>query len=157
MVATTGLRTRIMKQEGDLEAGSAQGRRVRLTIPAKAEYVALSRLTISALGARLGLEAEIVADLKVAVTEACSLLVTPPGEAVRSGCSDASIEIEFDLADDAWIEVTGDHSFSDEIPRTYPDGEAAGLGLTIIGALVDSVESGSRDGRWFLRMVKRLP
>lgn len=157
VVATMGLRTHIMEHRGDVEAGVAQGRCVRLTIPAKAEYVALSRLTIAALGARLGLEPEVVADLKVAVTEACSLLVTPPEEAARSGASDASIEIEFDFVDDVWtIEVTGDRPFSGEMPQTSLDGEAAGLGLTIIGALVDSVDCGSRDGSWFLRMVKRL-
>ena len=68
-----------MEHSGDLEAGAAEGRRVRLTVPAKAEYVALSRLTIAALGTRFGLEPEMVADLKVAVTEACSLLVALPG------------------------------------------------------------------------------
>lgn len=147
-----------MEHRGDREAGAAQGRCVRLTIPAKAEYVALPRLTIAALGARFGLEPEIVADLKVAVTEACSLLVTPPEEAARSGDSVASIGIEFDLVDDAWtIEVTGDRPFSCEMTEMSFDGETAGLGLAIIGALVDSVDCGSRDGGWFLRMVKRLP
>ena len=77
--AKGGLRTSIMEHTADLEAGGAQARRVRLTMPAKAEYVALSRLTIAALGSRFGLEPEVVADLKVAVTEACSLLVAPPG------------------------------------------------------------------------------
>jgi len=157
-VAATGLRIRGMEHRDDLEAGAAQGRRVRLVIPAKAEYVALSRLTIAALGACFSLEPEIVADLKVAVTEACSLLVTPSEEAARSGGSDESIEIEFDLVDDAWtIEVTGDRPFSCEMTEKSFDGEVAGLGLTIIGALVDSVDCGSRDDCWFLRMVKRLP
>lgn len=147
-----------MEHRGDLEAGTAQGRLVRLTIPAKAEYVALSRLTIAALGARFGLEPEMVADLKVAVTEACSLLVAPPDEAAASGNPDAAIEIEFNLAGDAWtIEVMGDRPFSGEMSEPSVNGEAAGLGLTIIGALVDSVDCGSRDGGWFLRMVKRLP
>jgi serine/threonine-protein kinase RsbW len=147
-----------MGQAGDLEAGAAQGRRVRLTIPAKAEYVALSRLTIAALGAPFNLEPEMVADLKVAVTEACSLLLAPPDEAAGSWNPDATIEIEFDLVDDACtIGVRGDRPFSDEMAETSCDGEAPGLGLTIIGALVDSVDCGSRDGGWFLRMVKRLP
>lgn len=147
-----------MEQRGDLEAGTAQGRRVRLTIPAKAEYVALSRLTIAALGARFGLEPGMVADLKVAVTEACSLTVAPPDVAARSWNPDAAIEIDFDLVGDAWtIEVRGDRPFAGEMSETPFDGDAAGLGLTIIGALVDSVDCGSRDGGWFLRIVKRLP
>lgn len=147
-----------MEQRGDREAGAAQGRCVRLTIPAKAEYVALSRLTLAALGARFGLEPEVVADLKVAVTEACSLTVALPDEAAGSWNPDAAIEIEFDLVGDAWtIEVRGDRPCSGEISETSFDGETARLGLTIIGALVDTVDCGSRDGGWFLRMVKRLP
>jgi len=147
-----------MEHAGDLEAGAAQGRRVCLTIPAKAEYIVLSRLTIAALGARFSLEPETVADLKVAVTEACSLLLAPPDAAAGPWNPEAAIKIEFDLVDDAWtIEVTGDRPFFDEMSQTSCDGEAAGLGLTIIGALVDSVDHGSRDGDWFLRMVKRLP
>ena len=147
-----------MEQRGDLEVRAAQGRCVRLTIPAKAEYVALSRLTLAALGARFGLEPEMVADLKVAVTEACSLTVALPHEAAASWNPDAAIEIEFDLVDDAWtIEVRGDRPFTGETSETSFDGDAARLGLTIIGALVDTVDCGSRDGGWFLRMVKRLP
>lgn len=144
--------------EHRVNSEAAQGRLVRLTVPAKAEYVALSRLTIAALGSRFGLEPEIVADLKVAVTEACSLLVAPPDQVAGSRNPAAAIEIDFDFADDSWtIEVTGDRPFSGEISGSGCDEEAAGLGLTIIGALVDSVDCGPRDGGWFLRMVKRLP
>jgi serine/threonine-protein kinase RsbW len=152
------LRAGIMEYTADLEAGGAQARRVRLTMPAKAEYVALSRLTIAALGSRAGLEPEVVADLKVAVTEACSLLVAPPEAAAGTWDSDAAILIEFDLSDDAWtIKVVGDRPFSGDSSETCLDVETAGLGLTIIGALVDSADCGSCDGGWFLRMVKRLP
>ncbi len=147
-----------MEHSGDREARAADGRLVRLTIPAKAEYVALSRLAIAALGARFGLEPELVADLKVAVTEACSLVVAPPDEIAGSWNPDAEIEIEFNLVGEAWtIEVTGDRPFSGEMSQTCVDGEASGLGLTIIAALVDSVDCGSCAGGWFLRMVKRLP
>lgn len=145
-----------MEHTADLEIG-AQSRRVRLTIPAKAEYVALSRLMVAALGAHFGLEPEVVADLKVAVTEACSLVVAPPAEVKDPGNPVASIGIEFDLVDGVCsIDVTADRPFSGETSQASFDGQG-GLGLVIIGALVDAVDCGSRDGAWFLRMVKRLP
>ena len=49
---------------------------VRLTFPARAEYLLLARLTLSGLARELPLDDELLADLKLAVTEAC-------GNAVR--------------------------------------------------------------------------
>ncbi len=49
---------------------------VRLTFPARAEYLLLARLTLSGLARKLPLDDELLADLKLAVTEAC-------GNAVR--------------------------------------------------------------------------
>jgi anti-sigma regulatory factor (Ser/Thr protein kinase) len=51
--------------------GSAQAS-VSLVVPCKAEYVALCRLVVGALGAREALDEEVIADLKVVVTEACN-------------------------------------------------------------------------------------
>ena len=53
---------------------------VRLTFPAKAEYLLLARLALSGLARELPLDDELVADLKLAVTEAC-------GNAVRHAYS----------------------------------------------------------------------
>ena len=56
---------------------------VRLTFPAKADYLLLARLALSGVVRHLRLEEEQVADLKLAVTEAC-------GNAVRHAASSAS-------------------------------------------------------------------
>ena len=48
---------------------------VRLTFPAKAEYLLLARLTLSGLARELPIEEELLADLKLAVTEACGNVV----------------------------------------------------------------------------------
>ena len=53
---------------------------VRLTFPAKADYLLLARLTLSGLARELPLDDELLADLKLAVTEAC-------GNAVRHAYS----------------------------------------------------------------------
>ena len=48
---------------------------VRLTFPAKAEYLLLARLALSGLARELPIEEELLADLKLAVTEACGNVV----------------------------------------------------------------------------------
>ena len=45
---------------------------VRLTIPAKPEYITLSRLALSGLSRVRPLPDATIADLKLALTEACS-------------------------------------------------------------------------------------
>ena len=47
-------------------------RPLSLTIPCKAEYIALCRLVVGALGTHEALDEESIADLKVVVTEACN-------------------------------------------------------------------------------------
>ena len=49
-----------------------ESRTVRLTIPAKPEYITLSRLALSGLSRVRPLADETLADLKLALTEACS-------------------------------------------------------------------------------------
>lgn len=152
------LSTRIMGHGDDLEVVTAQGRHVHLTIPAKAEYVAVCRLMIAALGQRSSLGAETVADLKVAVTEACSMLVVADDEATVSPPESAAIDLEIDLQDDEWIiQVTGVASAPAEASSASSAGELSDLGLTVIESLVDSVECGPHKGGRFFRMVKRLP
>jgi anti-sigma regulatory factor (Ser/Thr protein kinase) len=52
--------------------GTALGRTVRLTIPAKPEYITLSRLALAGLSRVRDFSDETLADLKLALTEACS-------------------------------------------------------------------------------------
>src|SRR2546423_6969426 len=51
---------------------SSEPRTVRLTIPAKAEYITLGRLALVGLSRLRPLSEEVLADLKLALTEACS-------------------------------------------------------------------------------------
>jgi serine/threonine-protein kinase RsbW len=132
------------------------GQAVRLTIPAKAEYITLGRLALTGLSRLGGLGQETVADLKLALTEACSNAVRhayPGGE--------GKVEILYELQHDRLvIEVVDDGkgfvpgSRADEVDEF----EAGGLGIAIIRSLADELEIGTgvagRGSR--LRFVKRL-
>ena len=80
------------------------GRVVRLTIPAKPEYITLSRLALAGLSRVRTFSDETLADLKLALTEACS-------NSVRHayGDGDGHVDISFELRDDRLIvEVVDD-------------------------------------------------
>jgi len=145
------------------EAGTRAS--VSLTIPCRAEYVALCRLVTGALGARETLDEELIADLKVVVTEACNCFL-----AESSGCTppktvDATepspvLRVDFHPTSDAWEITVSNPDRRRRIPPSSlcdPLSEG-GLGLTIIRALVDSVEQTDSDAEGSaLRLVKRLP
>jgi serine/threonine-protein kinase RsbW len=133
------------------------GRTVRLTIPAKAEYITLSRLALAGLSRVRSLPDETLADLKLALTEACS-------NSVRHAYGDAEghVAISFELRDDRLIvEVADDCSgFEHEPESTNGDDELSegGLGIAIIRSIADEVEiGGGPSGKGSrLRFVKLL-
>jgi serine/threonine-protein kinase RsbW len=134
---------------------------IRLTIPAKAEYITLSRLALTGIVRLHGqpLSAEVIGDLKLALTEACT-------NSVRHAYGDTqgSVQILYELHDDRLVvEVTDDGAGFDP-PATPSDAfagedisEEGGLGIAIIEALADELEirEGAGGGS-SLRFVKRL-
>ncbi len=101
---------------------------VLLTVPAKPEYIVLTRLALSAVCRLTPLQPEDVADLKLAVTEAATGLV-----------KDNSVEqlsCEFALGEDRLVlELEGPES------QTL-SAEEQELGRAIIRATVDECEFG---------------
>src|SRR6478736_4616666 len=78
---------------------------VSLKIPAKAEYITLSRLALTGLARWASLSEETLSDLKLALSEACSNSVR---HAYRDG-RDGIVEILYDLQPDRLvIEVSDD-------------------------------------------------
>ena len=132
-------------------------RTVKLTIPAKPEYITLSRLALTGLADLRPLSDEMLADLKLALTEACS-------NSVRHAYghdSDGIVEILYELHPDRLvIEVADDGTGFDPAPAEDSAGELAegGLGIAIIRAVADEVEIGDRgNGKGSrLRFVKFL-
>lgn len=132
-------------------------RTVRLRVPARAEYVALARLALSGLADILALPEELVADLKLALTEAVS-------NSVRHAYADGGgfVSIAYELRGDALaVEVVDDgKGFDPERPPPLEGEELTegGLGISIIRTIADEFELQSRPGvrGSRLRFVKRL-
>jgi len=135
----------------------AEGSTVRLTIPAKPEYITLVRLALSGLSRLRPLSEEALGDMKLAVTEACS-------NSVRHGYSDAgegTVEILYELRPDRLVVEVADDGPGFHLEGERPDEEnleEGGLGIAIIKALSDEFEAGKRsNGRGSrLRFVKFL-
>ena len=132
-------------------------RLVRLVIPAKAEYITLGRLALTGLSRLRPLSDELLADPKLALTEACSNSVRHAYEG-REG----SVEILYELSDDRLAIEVVDQGNGFE-PEAAPDenGELSegGLGIAIIRAIADEFElaSGPSGTGSRLRFVKLLP
>jgi serine/threonine-protein kinase RsbW len=143
---------------GMSSAALTDTRTVRLAIPAKPEYITLGRLALTALARLNELPEEVVGDLKLALTEACTNSVR---HAYEDG--DGTVEILYSLQPGRLaVEVR------DEGPGfTPPDRELGaqdeddlsegGLGIAIIRALTDEFElvEGDRGGSQ-LRFVKYI-
>ena len=130
---------------------------VRLRIPAKAEYITLGRLALTGLSRLQELPEEALADMKLALTEACSNSVR---HAYRDG-RDGTVEIVYELdADRLAIEVMDDGPGFDYVESEGEDRELTegGLGIAIIRSLSDEFELGEREtgGGSRLRFVKHL-
>jgi serine/threonine-protein kinase RsbW len=132
-------------------------RTVRLRIPARAEYVALARLALSGLADIAALPDELVADLKLALTEAVS-------NSVRHAYGEGGgfVSVAYELGHDSLtVEVVDDgEGFDPERPPLLEGEELTegGLGIAIIRTIADDFELDSRPGvrGSRLRFAKRL-
>ncbi len=105
---------------------------VRLTVPARPEYVLLGRLALSGVGRMSALDPGEVDDFKLAVTEAATAFV---GDGSLDGC-EAGTRLSFDFSIDekalnAEVSCPGGPSLTEE---------EQSLGQAIIDATVDTVE-----------------
>src|SRR5207245_298749 len=143
-------------------AGNGNGHihAIRLTIPAKPEYITLGRLALMGI-ARLRphpLRQEVLGDLKLALTEACTNSVRH-AYAGREGM----VEILYELHDDKLVIEVVDEGEGFAAPTEASnalideDLSEGGLGIAIIEALADEFEIRERSqGGSSLRFVKHL-
>jgi serine/threonine-protein kinase RsbW len=133
--------------------------RVRLSFPAKPDYLLLARLALSGIARQALLDDEVLADLKLAVTEAC-------GNVVRHAYPDGDpgeVAVSYVVSDDRIVMVVEDHGAgfdAVEAARVPVAGPVdAGMGLAIIKTIADELDIGTgADGRGtIVRMTKRLP
>ena len=129
---------------------------VALTIPAKAEYIVLCRLALSGLGRVRALEPGLVADLKLALTEACSNAVRHAYDAQHPG----EVEVRYELDDERLsVEVVDEGVGFDPEAAVAGAGDAldeGGLGISIIRAIVDELDIKSTGSGSSLRFTKYL-
>ena len=122
---------------------------VRLSFPAKADYLLLARLALAGLARNLPVGPELLADLKLAVTEACGNAVR---HAYESGTGTVALEL---VVRDGRLEmIVEDEGAGLAVPveqlvaaneQSPAGGSDGGMGMSIIRAIVDELEI--RDGR----------
>jgi serine/threonine-protein kinase RsbW len=127
---------------------------VRVSFPAKPDYLLLARLALAGVARSLPVGPELLADLKLAVTEAC-------GNAVRHAyhAGEGSVDLAFVLADDRLEMIVEDEGAGIGLPvedliaetpeaALSDDAATGGMGLAIIRAIVDELDvHGGPSGR----------
>ena len=115
---------------------------VLLTMPARPEGVGVVRQALAGMADALDFDASVLADMKMAVTEACTNVVVHAYE------EDAGVlEVEM-LADEAGLTiVVRDHGSGIQPRPARSEPPALGLGLPLIAALSDSFELRGSAGR----------
>jgi serine/threonine-protein kinase RsbW len=118
---------------------------VSLVIPAKAEYIALGRLALTGLLRPRAIEPEVIADVKLALTEACSNSVRHAY--VERG--EGAVEIRYELVgSNLAVEVSDAGGGFDPalLEPGQPGLDEGGLGIAIIRALTDELSVSPRGG-----------
>lgn len=105
---------------------------MQLTIPARAENIAIVRHALGAFGEAFDVDSQILSDIRLAVTEACTNVVVhayPDGH-------EGSMEVLARLKDQELHVIVRDEG-KGIAPR--PDSPGLGLGLPLIASLAESV------------------
>jgi anti-sigma regulatory factor (Ser/Thr protein kinase) len=105
---------------------------IRLTLPARAENVALVRHVCSALAEALAMPERVTEDMRLAVTEACTNVVRH-----AYGEEDGPIDVQIESDGDRLTVVVCDKGRG---ISPSADSEGPGLGLPLIAALTDGLE-----------------
>ena len=126
-------------------SASGDAATVRLTIPARAEYITLCRLALTGIARLRELSDELLADLKLALTEAASNSVRHAYGDKDAGVVDISYQL---FSDRLVIEVRDEGEGFDpaEAEGNAAELSEGGLGIAIIRAIADEVEFGAQPG-----------
>jgi anti-sigma regulatory factor (Ser/Thr protein kinase) len=107
---------------------------VLLTMPARPEGVGVVRQALAGVADALDFDASVLADMKMAVTEACTNVV------VHAYDDDGMLEVEMLAAADGLTIVVRDHGTGIQPRPARLGAPALGLGLPLIAALSDAFE-----------------
>jgi len=140
-----------VKGPARLEAGTPDT--VELRMGARPENLALARLALGGVASIAGASEAAVADLKVAVTEACTNAIQHGSAPGRLDGTGRSIVVRYRVGEELLeVEVEDEGAGFDPLDPGAPggqNGDGQGMGLMIIRALTDEVlvesdETGSR-------------
>jgi serine/threonine-protein kinase RsbW len=106
-----------------------------MSLPARAENVAVVRHALAGLAERMGMEEASLADLKTVVTEACMNVVVH----AYAGSETGPLEVEAESDLDGLTVVVRDHGTGIR-PRPESERPSLRIGLTLIAALSNSFE-----------------
>jgi serine/threonine-protein kinase RsbW len=121
--------------ESTVDAAMSATPDLELTLPARAENVAVVRHAFGGLAEVLSVDEQTLADIKLAVTEACTNVVIHAYEPDEDG----SLEVDASIRDRRLKVVIRDRGRG-IVPR--PDSPGLGLGLPLIATLAESLELG---------------
>jgi anti-sigma regulatory factor (Ser/Thr protein kinase) len=115
------------------ERAAAASTDVRLTLPARADSLSVIRHVLGAFAEALRLPPDLVEDMRLAVTEACTNVVRHAYDADKPGTIDVVVR-----PSGGRLEIIVSDRGRGMAPST--DVEGPGLGLPLISALADEVE-----------------
>jgi serine/threonine-protein kinase RsbW len=130
---------------------------IELVFPAHARYLSLARLGLAGVAPVARLDATELADLKLAVTEACANAVRHAYPSDDGG----DVRVTIEVAHGAVVVEVADSGRgieSDELADWDPDDlHEEGMGLAIIRSVMDEVEIAAPiGGGTVVRLVKRV-
>ncbi|MGG3891316.1 anti-sigma B factor RsbW [Metabacillus fastidiosus] len=120
---------------------------IEMRVPAKSEYVAVIRLTLSGIANRMGYEYDAIEDLKIAVSEACTNAVQHAYKNVEDG----NIVVGFAIYEGKLEVMIADNGKSFDFEKTkselspysesspIDDLSEGGLGIYLMETLMDEV------------------
>jgi anti-sigma regulatory factor (Ser/Thr protein kinase) len=112
---------------------------VEMTLPARAENVGVVRHVLGGVGDTLGIDPEILDDIRLAVSEACTNAVVHAYAGGQAG----HIDVLVSCGDDELEVVVRDHGRG-MAPRA--DSPGLGVGLPLIASLTRALELCGTDG-----------
>lgn len=116
---------------------------VTMRVPAHVDYVSTLRVTSASLAARCDLTVDEIEDLRLAVDEACALLL-------RATNHGTAIDARFELTPGCLaVEVSAPNSHDAAAP------DRGGLAWAVLSALATSVDVHTRDGALVITVTKR--
>lgn len=124
-----------------------RGVTIRLTIPARPEFLRLARLAAADVGSRAGFTYEEIEDLRIGVDELCHVVMGDHENGTPDG-SAAEVILEFILGPEV-VDVHGEGPAG-----AQPQSD---LSRTIVAAVVDEHEVQQDGSRVQFRLSKRVP